>query len=266
MLKPVTFKTSSPSGDTISFLAGIRQIWLDTGRKGVLYHRLDMVGGSYVGADSAYENEDKQPICFNQYAFDMMRPLILSQEYIEDYLVFEGQEHEFDLDKIRQESFTNQPNGSLNRYPGYVFPDMDTDLSQEWVKSDPIVGYDNKILLNFTKRHRNEFVNYFFLKLHDDKLIFTGLPEEKEIFCKKWGLKIPYLEVKDFYELSGIIKGCKFLLSNQSMVFQLAEAMKVPRILECFPFMPNVIPIGKYAKDFYAQGVLEYNFKKLLNK
>jgi hypothetical protein len=41
--------------------------------------------------------------------------------------------------------------------------------------------------------------------------------------------------------------------------------MKVPRILEVFPLMPNVIPIGEKAYDFYHQGAVEYYFKLLNN-
>lgn len=266
MSKVVTYKTSSPSGDTISFLAGIRQIWLDTGKKGVLYHRLGMVGGSYEGADSAYENEEKQPICFNQYTFEMIKPLILSQEYIEDYIIFEGQEHEVDLDKLRQESFTNQPKGSLNRYPNYVFPEMATDLSCIWINVSKEVEYSGKVVINFTSRHRNTFINYYFLKLHEDHLIFTGLKKEYDLFCGEWKLNIPLLVVNDFHHLAIVINSCKFFMGNASMCFQIAEAVKVPRILETFPFMPNVIPVGMLAYDAYHQGAIQYYFTKLLNK
>src|SRR6185312_10478027 len=132
MSKFVTCKTSSPCGDLISFLAGLRQIWMDTGKKAIIYQALNVIGGSYIGAEQPYEDEKGNPVCFNQYTFDMIKPLILSQEYVEDFLEFEGQEIEFDFDLLRQGRFTNQPLGSLNRYPGYVFPQMITDLSKIW--------------------------------------------------------------------------------------------------------------------------------------
>lgn len=264
MKNSISYKTSSPSGDLISFLSGVKQIWMDTGRKAILYHRLGMIGGSYEGADSAYEDAEKNPICFNQYTFDMMRPLLLSQEYIEDYIVFTGQKHDLDLDKLRMEGFTNQPRGSLNRWANYLFPEMASDLSQVWLNVPKSELYRDKVILNFTKRHRNTTVNYFFLKPYEQYLVFAGLPEEKELFCKEWQLNIPLLTVENFYELAQIVKGCKFLLSNQSMVFQIAEAIKVPRILECFPHMPNVIPVGENSFDFYHQGGVEFYFNKLL--
>lgn len=266
MTESIKYKTSSPAGDTISFLAGIRQVWVDTGRKGVLYHRLSMIGGSYEGSLHPYENDNKEPICFNQYAFDMMYPLIMSQEYIEDYLVFTGQEHEIDFDKIRLEGYTNQPKGSLNRWFNYVFPQMSSDLSKEWIHVHNGISSPStdKIIINFTQRHRNTFLNYFFLKEHQETLLFAGLEKERDAFCKEWDLDIPLLKVDNFLQLAQYINTCKFYMGNASMCFQIAEALKVPRILECFPMMPNVIPIGENAFDYYHQGAVEYYFQKLL--
>lgn len=258
--------TSSPSGDLISFLSGLRQIFLDTGRKSILYHRLNMIGGSYEGAEQPYEDEEKNPVCFNKYTFDMMRPLLLAQEYIEDYIVFTGQEHEIDFDKIRLSHFTNQPKGSLNRYPSYVFPQMNANLADIWVKVPWEEFYGDKVVINFTQRNRNHFINYFFLKPHEEHLIFAGLPKERDLFCKQWGLDIPLLQVENFYELAKVLNGCRFLLGNQSFCMQLSESLKIPRIMEAFPMMPTHVVIGEWAKDFYHQNDVEYTFNKFLNK
>lgn len=262
----IRYKTSSPSGDLISFLAGIKQMWADTGKKAIIYHRLNMIGGSYEGSIHPYQNEDKHALCFTQYAFDMMRPLLLSQNYIEDYIVFTGQEHDFDLDMVRMETFTNQPRGSLNRWFMYVFPQMATDLSSIWLTIERGVSnpYKDKIVINFTERHRNTFINYFFLKEYQEQIVFAGLQKERDSFCKEFGLDIPLLQVDNFYELAKTISGCKFFLGNQSFCYQLAEATKTPRILELFPIMPNIIPIGNNCYDFYHQTAVEYYFKKLI--
>jgi hypothetical protein len=122
---------------------------------------------------------------------------------------------------------------------------------------------NDKIIINFTQRYRNHLINYFFLKEHQDKLVFAGLENERNLFCRTWDLDIPRLDVDDFYQLAAWIKGCKFFLGNQSFCFQLAEAMKVNRILELFPMMPNVIPVGNGGYDFYHQGSLDYYFNKL---
>ncbi len=264
----IYYKTSSPAGDLISFLAGIKQMWVQTGKRGVIYQRLNMVGVSYEAAVHPYENDDKLPIAFNQYAFDMMRPLLLSQEYIEDFIVYNGQPFEIDFDLIRLQHFTNQPKGSLNRWFNYSFPEMVSDLSKKWIHipmgiSNP---YKDKVVVNFTQRHRNYTLTYFFLKQHENNIIFAGLPKERDLFCNEWGLDIPLLQVDNFYELAKTISGCKFFVGNQSFCFQLAEAMKIPRSLEIYPSLPNVIPVGELAMDYYHQSQSEFYFHKLLNR
>lgn len=263
--EPVFYKTSSPSGDLISFLAGVKKIYEDTGKKGVIYQRLNMQGYGYPGAVHPYTDESGFFVTMNKKAFEMLRPLLIYQEYIRDFIVWEGQEFLFDFDLVRRETFTNQPRGSLNRYFMYVFPQMACDLSLPWLD----VGkreHSGKIIINFTERYRTPLIAYFFLKKYENDLVFAGLPHERDLFCSEWGLDVPLLEVQDFLELARHINNCKFFLGNQSMCFQIAEALKVPRILEIFELIPNVIPVGEGAHDFYNQRALEFIFEKLYNK
>lgn len=259
----IAMKTSSPCGDVLSFLAGIRQMYKETGKKGILYQRLGMIGGGYPDSIHPYQNESGEPICMTKEVFDRLRPLLLSQEYIEDYVVYDGQEVFFDFDIIRLNVFTGQPKSSLNRWFNHAFPQMASDLSESWV--DIPYEENGKVLVNFTQRYRNHIISYAFLKKYKDKIVFAGLKNERDLFCEQHGLDIPLLEVKDFLELAKFIKGSKFFMSNASMGFQIAEATKTPRILETFPMMPNVIPIGKHAYDFYSQDEVQYYFDKLLN-
>jgi len=263
----ISYKSSSPAGDLISFLAGIKQIWKQTSKKGIVYQRLNMVGVSYAGSVHPFETDDKEPVCMGKYMFDMLKPLIKSQPYIEDFVEYAGEKVDFDFDLIRQAIFTNQPNGSLNRWFNYVFPQMTSDLSKTWVEIPETINnpYGDKVIINFTQRHRNHNITYHFLKQYQDKIVFAGLQKERDLFCKQWDLDIPLLQVDNFYELAKIISGCKFYLGCQSFCFQLAEATKVPRILECFPMMPNVIPIGEKAYDFYHQGAVEFYVHNLIN-
>ena len=58
----------------------------------------------------------------------------------------------------------------------------------------------------------------------------------------------------------------KFFIGNQYVGFPMAEALKVPRILEAEPDFPVVQPIGKNAFDFYYQPHFEKWCKYLNNK
>jgi len=214
----------------------------------------------------------------NQYAFDMVRPLLLAQPYIESVEVWTGQQCYVDLDAHRTRQL-GLPYGSIHRWIGYLHPDMQTDLSKPWIH---INRYDNKsasliyrleeetdrvrdnyILINRTTRYNNQWLTYFSLEKYKDRLLFAGLPDEHEKFQKDWNFELPLLKVKDFYELAVAIKSCKFFIGNQSMCYAIAEGLKVPRILEVCDFAPNVIPHGENAYDMRLPGTLEYLVSKL---
>lgn len=263
----LSIKTSSPCGDLISYLAGIRRLCIDRSQMAVIYQRIGMPGSGYPGAVHPFQDEFGQDICFTQNMFEMVKPLLLEQDYIWGYEVFEGQPIDIDMDKIRMEIYTNQPKGSLNRWPFYAFPQMTCDLSRPWIAiKRKIAALSDKIVINFTQRYRNHTITYFFLKKYEERIIFVGLPKEYDLFCKQWSLNIYYQKVKDFLELGEIIASCKFFCGNQSMAYQIAESLKVKRVLELFPMMPNVIPQGPGGNDFYHQQALEHFFEKLTNE
>ena len=56
-----------------------------------------------------------------------------------------------------------------------------------------------------------------------------------------------------------------FFIGNSSIGYNLAEGLKVPRLLEACPNFPVVRPHGKNAYDFYYQIHFE-KFFKILNE
>lgn len=262
----IKFKTSSPAGDLISMLAGIKKVCNDKGVKAIIYQRLNMTGLGYHGAIHPYKNDIGDEVAMNEYMFNVVRPLILEQEYVENFIVYDGQEYNFDLDKVRLQVFTNQPLGSINRWLFYVYPQMSCDLSKNWLSVNMKNGYDfNGLIINFTYRYRNSVIDYHFLKKFKDRLMFVGLKDEYNFFCKTWGFDMGHYDCSSFLELSYLLQGAKGFLGNQSSCFQVAEGLKVPRILELSPVMPNVIPNGDNAYDFYHQDAVEYYVEKLLS-
>lgn len=279
----IKYKTSSPAGDLISYLAGIRQMWKETGSKAVIYQQLNVVGVGIQGIDQPFKNERGDSILMGREMFDNLKPLIESQEYVESFLEYKGEEVDIDFDKIRNEIFVNQPLGSLNRYFFYAFPQMACDLSEAWisVKENDHYFYQmnkssfepsensslkNKAVINFTHRYRNTFINYFFLKKYQEDLIFIGLEKEHKDFTERWGLGISRLGSDSFLNVAEVIKNAKFFLGCASVCYQIAEALKVPRILETFQLIPNVIPVGKDAYDAYHQSAIEFYVDKLMNR
>jgi hypothetical protein len=257
-------KTSSPAGDLIAMMAGIKHLCESQNTKAIIYQRLDVAALKYEGAINPFQDEIGDDVMMNRYMFDMLKPLIEAQEYVESFEVYTGQEYSIDLDKARMEVFTNQPRGSINRWIFYIYPQMACDLSNAWIypKKLDVFGQSDVIAINFTFRYRNTLADYNILKQYKN-IVFVGLPEEHAHFCKHWGMDIPLKKFNNFKESAVYLKSCKFFLGNQSFCYQLAESMKIPRLLELSPVLPNVIPNGKDGYDFYHQQALEYYLEKL---
>lgn len=263
----ITVKTSSPCGDLLAAMPSFRQLFKQSGKRILVYQALNVVGEGYPGVKQAFTNENGESIMMSKKTFNMVRPLLRTQEYIEDLIEFEGQDFMYDLDDIRLKTFCNQSVGSLNRVLWYAFPEMACDLSEVSLvvdKTETNTDYFDKVIINFTPRFRNHWINYYFLKDYQDKLLFAGLEKERLDFCNKWLLDIPLLETSDFYELAVAMNSCKFFMSNQTAFFQIAENLKIPRLLETCPTLAHVIPFGANGYDAYHQLQMEFYFKKLI--
>jgi hypothetical protein len=127
------------------------------------------------------------------------------------------------------------------------------------------VRAEGKILINRTERYNNVLISYNFLKKYENKVMLVGLPNEHEVFCKQNKLDIPRLEVADYLEIAMALKSCKVYIGGQSSIFQVAESLKIPRILEVCNSIPNVIGSGPGFYDFLTQRNLEYYCEKLFN-
>lgn len=262
MNKTTSFKTQFFSGDVIWMMAGIKRVCAELRSRAEFYLWLNREGAIYEGAEHPYGR-----VMQNQYSYQMLKPLIESQPYIDKFVPWKGENIIVDLDITRVMNI-NLPHGNIGRWASYVFPDMAPDLSIPWINLgdfhvDPDVM--DKILINRTSRYQNGLINYFILRKYKEQLLFVGMPEEHKRFCEEWDIDIPHYQVSDFLQLACAIKSCKFFIGNQSMCFAIAEAVKAPRILEIFPFAPNVMVSGKDGYDFINQAGLEY-FIEYLNE
>jgi hypothetical protein len=265
----ITFRHYANIGDIISVMASIKSYYDQTGVKAIFYQQLNVKAEYYAGASHPTKDNSGTQVCCNQKMYDMIRPLLLAQPYIHDVQEYTGQKAIINLDVFRSEGFANLPYGMIQSWPMLVYPDLAADLTQPWISVEgKYDGYKDLILVNFTERYRNNTLNYFFLKEHSDKLRFVGTDEEWIAFREQWDL--PHLsraQVADFLDLAIMIKSCKFVLGNQSFVWNLAEAMKHPRLLEMCSFAPNCQPfIGKHSYGYYHQNAVEYYFDKLMNE
>ena len=276
----IRFRHTVNSGDVIATLAGIRKVCISSDKKAVIYQQIDMPGNYYPGAVHPVLDESGTMVTMNKKTFEMLKPLVESQSYIESFEIYTGQPVDVDLNKFRGEVAVNMPYGVIQNWVACCFPDMQADLTHPWlyipaievneVRYTGVVPFNDtkgRIVINFTDRYRADGIHYFFLKKYEKKIVFAGTPEEYKKFSSRWDLDIAYLNVSDFYQLASAIRYAAFFLGNQSMCWNIAEAMKSPRIVEYCPWASNCVAgIGKDSFGFFHQGGVEYSFDYLYNK
>lgn len=260
-------------GDIIAVMPACKKFWQVTGRKIKFLQKTNNPAAYYQGATHPTTDESGVQVCVNNKMFEMIKPLVESQEYIHSFEKFEGQEVNLDFDVIRGKTFVNMPNGMIQSWIMIAYPDLACDLSKAWIElegkaqrniSKQVKG---KVILNFTERYRNHVIDYFFLKKYMPDLIFAGTEREHFLFCNHWQLTIPKLEEKNFLEYAYAIKESRFIMGNQSFGWNLSEAMKTPRVLEMCQFAPNCMPfVGEDSYGYYHQVGAEYYFRSLYNK
>jgi len=268
MAKTFSVLHSANIGDLVASLAGVRAVWEKTGAKCNYYQQLNVVGEYAFNAHHPTQNDGQKVMC-NEKMFEMLAPLVRSQPYINKFEPYKGQKIQVRLDNIRDETFVNMPYGAIQSWYAFAFPDMCWDISKAWVEvshgTDAITPQiKGKIILNFTDRYRNTFINYSFLKKYENDLIFAGTVDEMIQFTKMWDLSIPYLQVDNFLELAVSLKSARFFMGNQSFCWNLNRAINLPSILEMCHYAPNCIPfVGNHNYGFYSQKGLEYYFQNL---
>jgi hypothetical protein len=250
-----TFHSSLPLGDLIYAMAGIREVCRKYKAKAIIYIGINREWNMAEGIHR------KGGITITEKDFEMLRPLLMSQPYIEDVIRHTDESVTVHLDDVMRHQWLNIPYGYIPRWWFYLYPDMACDLSKPWLELDDQMG--EMILINRSARYHNPNIDYSFLEEYRHKLLFVGLDDEWKSFCKSF-VAIRHYKVQDFLELAIAINSCQLFIGNQSFCFALAEALKVPRILEVFAPLPNVIPTGENARDFYQTDALKYYVEELL--
>lgn len=193
---------------------------------------------------------------------ERLLPLLIGQRGLGEVALYEGQPIDINLDAFRQTSFPTDK-GDIGRYYAYAFK-CSPGLYLPWLKVDPSPDYAGAVLVNRTLRYRNPRISYGFLGRRPD-VYFVGYPDEYREFSKDCP-GLPRLQAKDARELAGWLAGAKAVIGNQSFVFALAEALKVPRLLEIFPAVPNVVIHGAKGWDAIDQGLFQEIAENLCEK
>ena len=202
-------------GDFIHQLSVIKEKYVLTGKKGILY--IANIGDSFkFGLENTY-----------QKTYD----LVIKQDYIHQYKIYNGEPYEINLSSWRCNRYLYHNNWYI------IFSD---EYTVEWGKHRwldvPIDNkWANKILVNETSYR---FSNIDYQKLYDiygDKLVFIAFKEtnycDYETFVQNTGLNIEYYDPTSMYDLVVAIQSCIMFVGVPSGFMAIACAIKGPIIL-----------------------------------
>ena len=239
---------SGNAGDVIYALPTLKKLHEITGMPINLYLRL---GQPLVL--SGYATHPLGTVMLNEKMFTLLKPLLIAQSYINICDQYVNQKIHVNLDIIRSKTISLD-SGNIARWYSY-FTGITPELWKAWLNVSPNESYAETIVLARSERYRNPSIDYSFLKQYR-ALIFVGVKSEYEDMQQRIP-NLKWVQVNDFLELASIIAGCKLFIGNQSFPFSIAEGLKVPRILEVYYKVSNVIPEGENAHDFYFQNHFE---------
>jgi hypothetical protein len=240
---------SGNAGDIIYALPTIKRISEITGVPINLYFKL--------GRPMDLPNYSSHPlgnVMLNQKMADMLFPLVRSQAYISKCDIYHDQIIDIDLDYFRS-GLVPMNKGNIARWCSYI-TGVSPDLWKRWLLIEPDKNFSDSIVIARSGRYQNKYIDYSFLNEYDN-LKFIGVESEYNDI-KRFLPLIEWIEVENFLQMAQIIAGCKFFIGNQSFPYSVAEAMKVPRILEGAYDVINVVPEGEGGYDFFFQGHFEW--------
>ena len=251
--KKITFLHSGHLGDLIYALPVIKELSKN--------HECHFYNQANKKMPVKYYKHPAGKVYIDDRMLNLFLPLMKAQKFIHKCEKYNGQEIDINFDLFRELPVNIHFNS-----PRWYFhiSGIQVDLTDPYLEVEPHEKIKNKIVIHRTFRHRNQFINYKFLE-NEKNLLFVGTKDEYEDL-KKDAKNLEIYDCKDYLDMARVIKSCKFFIGNQSVAYPMAEALKVPRILEAEPNFPVVQPIGKDAFDFYYQPHFEKWFKHLNEK
>ena len=253
----ISFKHSANAGDLIYSLPAIREIYRKTGLKANIYQWLDQ--------ETKYWGE--HPLgnkMFNKKMFDVCKPLIEDQPYVNKFEIWDGQQINYDIDRVRDyKTALNLPYGDIRQWVMMYYPEMQSCIGETWIspKQNPKMQED-LVVVNRTSRYRNDNIDYEFIKEYEGKVAFIGVLEEYADFLKDVP-KAVFIKTDNYLQVRNLLCQCKLFVGNQSSCFAIAEGLGVPRLLEVCRSAPNVIPATPNGHLFLDQTCFKELFKML---
>jgi hypothetical protein len=213
-LKPIVYISGGLLGDFVHQLSVIQEVFLRTGRKGILYISNDMGGDNFrFGLEKTYQDTYK---------------IVSTQKYISDYKIFKNEPFDINL--------------SLWRYHNIEIPwnrIFFNNYHIEWgIHPWIIVPYDpvwkDTVLVTTNSYHSVRNIDFSKLyKEYGHMIKFIDLSEKETTLFKNTHEieNLVLYKPLDLYEMCVAIKSCKLFIGNYSSPLAFAYGMHTPSIV-----------------------------------
>jgi len=122
-----------------------------------------------------------------------------------------------------------------------------------------------KICVFRSPRYRNDMVNFSSLRKYANKCVYMGTEKEYVIFKQETGINLPFFK-SNFIDIAKAMCRASFVVGNQTLLFSIAESLKVPRLCEMSTKVPDVMPRGNWGNDFVDENDLAVCLKMYADK
>lgn len=156
------------------------------------------------------------------------------------------------LDQFRQLPINLAANHLANHYFYLTHALLKKDFYSATLKVEPDVRAAGKIIVFRSSRYRQPELSYQSLHAYKDHILYLGLPQEYEQFRQEC-FECEHMVVANALEAAQLMQGASLIVGNQTFLFAIAEQLKVPRLLEQAPNIPNVLTMGGWAHEIISQ-------------
>ena len=247
--KELSFLHSGQLGDLIYSLATIKE--LSKSHKCKLYIQINK-------PMSLNYSDSSGKVFISKRSGDLIFPLLRNQDFLDAVDIYKDEKIDINLDLFRDIPI------NLSFYSTRWFSHIcgiNINVENTFLSAKPHNLIKNKIIIHRSPRYRNPYINYKFLN-NAKNLLCIGLEDEFKNLKKEID-NLEFHDCKDFLEMAEIIKASKFYIGNMSFQYNMAEGLKIPRLLEASPDFPVVFPVGPNAFDAYHQNHFEKFFANL---
>ncbi len=196
---------------------------------------------------------------------EQLTPLLMAQPCIQSVQIYSGEPIDVDFDTFRYNGI-NTSTYCIPRWYFLSFPGATWDLARPWLNVAPDYRFKDAAVVSRNPRLPSKFINYGFMDRYADDIVFVGMRREFDEFVRECPRCTRFYEAPNFLELAAVLAGCRFFAGNQGFIYTLAEALKIPRLLETNKKAANNIPFGGECYDALFQDGFEYWFSDLIQR